>query len=162
MAGIPFSIVNTRSVSTSFTSQVLLSIGPVSNNILLIDMIRFGVVVDDLDYLQNSITFEIGFGTDYGPGNTDISSNVSRKNSLQVETPAVSAYYGTNAPGNKKIKELITLYANGSDEYIWFSHWDADDIKITDDRTMYVKIAESHLPAGAFELVYTISIEGEV
>lgn len=162
MAGIAFSIVQSRLITTSIENYNLIVIGPDTNNILMIDTIRFGAIIDDYDYISNNISFEIGFGTDYGPGNTDVSSNVATKKSWLVETPAVKAYHGVYSVGGKVKKEVTTHYLNGSDEYMWFSHWDADDIKLTDGKTLYIKVSELHTPASSYNIFYTVTIEGEI
>lgn len=163
MAGIPFSIVQSKEVTQeTFGSYNLIAIGPDTNNILMIDTIRFGAVVNDNDFISNTVTFEIGFGTDYGPGNTDISSNVAPKISWLPETIPVKAYCGTNAVGNQIAKEKTNHFLNGSDEYLWFSHWDADDIKLISGKILYIKVDTIHIPASTYSIFYTVTIEGEV
>jgi hypothetical protein len=162
MAGIPFSIVQSNKIASNFTTHNIIVIGPDTNNICMIDTIRFGAIIDSYDYMSSQVTFEIAFGTDYGPGNTNISSKVACKKNWFPEVPAIRAYSGNYTVGGKDTKEFVTSYLNGSDEYIWFSHWDADDIKLTSGRVLLIKIAELHIVPESFELFYTVTIEGSV
>jgi hypothetical protein len=164
MAGIPFVISNNRKIDFFNTNdRNILILRPQQNTMLLIDTIRVSAVMENFSDFNVCYRLEIGFSSNYGSDAIDISREISCKDFLNFDIAnfseiPVELYRSIGSLNTLCVINSSEHYFNG-DEFIWQSHTDYDDIKITYDRIFFIKATSPSLNYGAN---IALTVEGEI